>query len=258
MSLECCGSSRWILNEEKGENIGTFSFLTGLWVRSSKSQTWTKVGLLSPKLKSKPVQWVFLSPWLSCLSRCGVLKKLHTPCAQMTKISKGLSRAWMCLAALRPVFWLLSCLPGSPALRSAVLGARSPRSHSAPGLKRNIGSSSLRPGRLTSPPVRGNYLVHEWTCVFIGVSPWRWVFVAPKLSLYVRNPSLSQQYGMCRALEWQCRWASCRAVPLQTGFWWKGWSPTDCHMPNLSFDPSCALTEHRWNTTDFFMSWIKM
>lgn len=160
-----------------------------------------KWGLFSSKPKPKPPPCGFLLPWLSCL-RCGVLKKLHTPCAQMTKISRGLSVAWMCFPAHSPVFWLFPSFPGCPALRSAVLGARSPRSRSAPGLKRNIGSSSLRPGRRTTPPVRGNYLIHEWTCLFIGVSPWRWVFVAPKRSLYVCNPSLSQQYGMCRALEW--------------------------------------------------------
>lgn len=58
----------------------------------------------------------------------------------------------------------------------------------------------LLPQVVKQPPVRGNYLIHEWTCLFIRMSLWRRVFVAPKRSLYVNNPSLSSQYGMYRAL----------------------------------------------------------
>lgn len=42
------------------------------------------------------------SPLSVCLG-CGVRKKLQTPCAQMTKISEGVSRAWICFAAVSPV-----------------------------------------------------------------------------------------------------------------------------------------------------------
>lgn len=115
------------------------------------------------------------SPSSVCLG-CGVRKKLQTPCAQMTKISEGVSRAWICFAAVSPVVWLLVFFFGSFTPGSAVLGARSPVSQPALVLKRNIGSSYYP--RLVNKLGRKYYLLHEWTCLFIEMPPWRMVFVA--------------------------------------------------------------------------------
>lgn len=101
----------------------------------------------------KTTPWRLILPSSACLC-CGVLKKLQTPCAQMTKISRGLSRAWVCFPASSSVSWLVPSFPGSLTRCSAVLGARSPLSQPAPDLKRDIGSSSY-PRLLNNPRWEG-------------------------------------------------------------------------------------------------------
>lgn len=89
---------------------------------------------------------------------------------------------------------------GSRTFCSAVppLGARS---HLQPALdlKRNIGSSYYP--RLVNNPVRKYYLIHEWTCLFIECHHDAWyLWLQSPLCMFINNPSLSSQYGMCMVL----------------------------------------------------------
>lgn len=91
-----------------------------------------------------------------------VEKKLQTPCGQMTKFSRGESRAGVCFPAATPVVCLFIWPFLSPPLR-----ARDPAQPPvAPGLKR-VASDQ---GWLTTS-VRENYLHHEWTCLFGETAP---------------------------------------------------------------------------------------
>ena len=91
-------------------------------------------------------------------------------------------------------FWfphfVLSCSPSGSKLQ-----------HTQPALdfKRNIGSSYYP--RFVNNPVRKNDLIHEWTCLFIECHHDAWYLLHQSpLCMFINNPSLSSQYGMCRVL----------------------------------------------------------
>lgn len=66
-------------------------------------------------------------------------------------------------------------------------------------LEHNIGSSFYP--RLVNKPVRKYYLIHEWTCLFTECHHDAWHLLNQRaLCMFIINPLLSQQYGMCRVL----------------------------------------------------------
>lgn len=116
-------------------------------------------GRLRPKASSfsRSPSSVGLSP--------AVRKKLQTPCGQMTKFSRGESRAGVCFPVATPVVG--SFVP----LFSCVLSTlRSCTAATGPGLKSVTSDQAITPGWLTTS-VRKNYLHHEWTCLFIEMAP---------------------------------------------------------------------------------------
>lgn len=125
------------------------------------------------------------------LSLCrGVRKKLQTPCAQMTKLSKGESRDWICFPTVCPVVWPFVLFFGPLTFCSAALGTRS---HSQPALdlKHNIGSSYYP--RLVNNPVRKYYLIMNGHVCLLNVTVTRGiccskaVFVCSEIILYFPN-----------------------------------------------------------------------
>lgn len=124
-----------------------------------------------------------------------VQKNLQTPCGQMTKFSRGESRAGVCFPAASPVVspFLL------PPLRAGLLWRGKVLHSTSPGLKSVTSDQALTPGWLTTP-MRKNYLHHEWTCLLLKCHRDAWYLLHQSPLCIFNNPSLSQQYGMCRVL----------------------------------------------------------
>lgn len=86
---------------------------------------------------------------------------------------------------------LIVCPPFSCCLLSAL---RPCTAATGPGLKSVTLDQAITPGWLTTS-VRKNYLHHEWTCLFIEIA---WYLLRQSPLCILNNPSVSQQYGMCR------------------------------------------------------------
>lgn len=142
------------------------------------------------------------------------------------------------LPRLESRFLTVPFLSGFPHSLLSSSGGKVPALTTCSGLKA-WHRIKLLPQVVEQPPVRRNYLIHEWTCLFIRMSLWRRVFVAPKRSLYVNNPPLSSQYGMYRPLI----------------FWWKRCNSGQwlCRTTTVS---SCGYNWCIWDT--FLSSWFKM
>lgn len=104
-------------------------------------------------------------PSFVCLC-CGVWKKLQTPCAQITKVSRGESRAWTCLPEVSPVV-VLFALFLVPSLSAQLFPSwvQGP-AHNLLWTLSVTSDQAIIPGLLTTLP-RKYYLIHEWTCLFI-------------------------------------------------------------------------------------------